>query len=265
MPGTINGIGTSLCGGRGHVCWYTKGKYEWGRSATDFDALECFCVFFMPIIPYRALHAFNMTSAGTGYTYHRVPIKWSLALIVRTFLRRWLAVPCFVGGMLALIGVINWQNGRGVDDAPSMFISGSICLVIAFVGWWLLGGTDRRTRHMRYVLGPTQFGSSDPATWAREVLDQMSDPHALFGTTTFAAAAMQAISNEDWCTAMRAARLCAALEDVSSGERLTDEILNEPAVQEGIAVVQRTPTRWGELLSKPVPQPQGSTAAPASV
>jgi hypothetical protein len=64
---------------------------------------------------------------------------------------------------------------------------------------------------------------------------------------------------------MRAARLCAAVEDASSGDRLTDEILREPAVEDGIDVVQRTPERWGELLSKPAPQPEAGSAMPANV
>lgn len=264
MPGTINGIGTSLCGGRGHVCWRSRGKYELGRSATDFDALECFCLFFLPVVPYRALHAFQLTSAGTGYSYRRVPIKWSISLVAKTFLRRWLAVPCLVGCILLLVGIINWIQGHDSGSTPGLIIGGGAALVVSGVGWGLLGRIDRRTRQMRYVLGPTHFGSSDPATWTRDLLEPMSDPQALFGATTFAAAAMQAINNEDWCTAMRAARLCAALEDMSSGERLTDEILREPAVQEGIAIVRRTPERWCELLSKPAARPH-STPTPVMV
>jgi hypothetical protein len=180
MPGTINGIGTCLCGGRGHVSWQPRGRFDLGRDATDYDALECFCVAFLPIVPYRALHAFGRTGSGTGYTYRRVPIRWSLSLLVRTF------------------------------------------------------------------------------------------PRQLFRSESFARASMRAIEQQDWSAAMRAARLCAALEDVVAGERLTDEILSRAEVQAGIDAVLRRPEQWGEYFRPNAPEqvsgasepgPQGAFAA----
>jgi hypothetical protein len=272
MPGTINGIGTCLCGGRGHVSWQPRGRFDLGRDATDYDALECFCVAFLPIVPYRALHAFGRTGSGTGYTYRRVPIRWSLSLLVRTFLRRWLWAPCVSGALLTIIALSANAQGPGAAGGPAwgLLIAAITLTAGSCFGWWLLKWTDSRRRRMGIVLGPSEFGTSDPAAWRSDLLEQVADPRQLFRSESFARASMRAIEQQDWSAAMRAARLCAALEDVVAGERLTDEILSRAEVQAGIDAVLRRPEQWGEHFRPNAPEqvsgasepgPQGAFAA----
>lgn len=250
MPGTINGIGTCLCGGRGHVSWQPRGRFDLGRDANDYDALECFCVAFLPIVPYRALHAFGRTSSGMGYTYQRVPIRWSLSLVLRTFLRRWLWVPCVSGAILTIVALSLNAQAQGAAGGPAwgLLITAISLTAGSCFGWWLLSWSDTRRRGMGIVLGPSEFGTSDPLTWRRDLLEQVADPRQLFGAESFARASMRAIEQQDWSTAMRAARLCAAREDVVAGERLTDEILGRPEVQAGIDAVLRQPELWVEYF-----------------
>src|SRR5262245_35945361 len=73
MPQTVNGIGTAVCKAGGDV---------WGDS---YDAMECFVIFFMPIVPYAAYHTFGWNRNQ----YRRVPIRTTTGLLVRTYMRAW--------------------------------------------------------------------------------------------------------------------------------------------------------------------------------
>src|SRR5215469_8250652 len=73
MPYTVNGFGTHVCGSRGDVGWGSQ------------DAMEWIVIFFMPVIPIKAVHTFDWK----GNQYRAIPITWSFDLTIRTFLGGW--------------------------------------------------------------------------------------------------------------------------------------------------------------------------------
>ena len=90
MPYMINGIGTTVYKGRGDVGW------------GSFDSVEWFVFFFAPLIPIRPIHTFGWS----GKRYRLVPIRWSAALVVRSFLRIWRWLFIVVGGILLFAGAV---------------------------------------------------------------------------------------------------------------------------------------------------------------
>jgi hypothetical protein len=78
---TINGIGTSYCFAR-------------GSAGTGGDALMCFVILYMPIVPLAAVHLFHeavksspLLSAVTGFstrTFRTIPMRWFCASIAFT-------------------------------------------------------------------------------------------------------------------------------------------------------------------------------------
>jgi hypothetical protein len=239
VPSTVNGFGTAVCGAGGFVSW---------GGAPDFDAVECFVALYMPVLPYKAVHTFHWD----GWNYRQVPIAWSLGLVVRAFARRWLIAVGLVGGFL-LIG------GFTERDAPTkdvLFLSALALYVVAALGYWLLWVTDQRSRNLRRVLGPHDFGSSDPATWRGELLELLPGSRPLFGTDTYAAAVSVLLEDRKYGSAMYAARLAVAVEDAKYGEELTDMILRDPDVREALEVVRRDPKQWADVMEA------GNTAAP---
>ena len=223
MPFTINGIGTSICPARGDVAW--------GGEA-DRDSVECLVVLYLPVLPYRVVHSFGRN----GTQYHAVPIRWSLGTIARAFFRRWMWVLMVVAGFAGYFAVLSHFEGGEVSWGLGAVAVGSA--VVAFGGWWLMARTDQRHRSIRRVLGPHELGSSDPATWTRNLLANVSDPTENYGTATFAEAAAKELASGSPIKAMWAARLATATEDRHEGERLTDEILAKPGMSEAIARVK---------------------------
>src|SRR5579864_2432661 len=92
MARSINGIGTSICGGRGYIKWnWEKPKGFFSRlskifSEKDCDCVECFIVFFMPLIPLKPMHTYNWKNGVCSF----IPIRWSNSLVARVFLKRWI-------------------------------------------------------------------------------------------------------------------------------------------------------------------------------
>src|SRR5438270_9194008 len=92
MAQAIYGMGTAVCAARS--C-----KWGIGFQRADCDALECVIIAYLPLLPYKAVHAFNWSNPATGGSeetgrfvfYEEVPIRWSLDLLVRVFAYRWLA------------------------------------------------------------------------------------------------------------------------------------------------------------------------------
>jgi hypothetical protein len=246
VPYTINGVGTSVCDGRGYV--------NWGGQA-DCDAVECFVILYLPFIPFRAVHTFQWN--GVNYRQHE--INWSLGLVVRAFAYRWLMLPAFIAVVLFFFAFSATFAPSGVLFQITLFLLGLALVVVVVLGYWLLWITDQRNRNLRRVLGPHELGSSDPATWRQDLLGVLGGPRKQFGTETYGAAVPILLEERRYASAMMAARLTHAVEDRAFGEELTDMILNDPEVHEALKVVVQNPGRWAEVMEA---RPQSSHANP---
>jgi len=236
MPLTVNGIGTAICSGRAFV--------KWGGPA-DCDGMECLVVLFLPILPYKAVHTFGWE----GTNYRAIPIRWSWGLVAATYARRWLWLPP-VAAMIA--GFIAIGEARRSGPGPAVVIGAAALVVFALTAicYWLLRRADHRAADIRRVLGPHQFGSSDPATWTAGLLGAAKDPKQLFDTASYADAVPKLLADRKFSAAMWAARLAKALEDRVRGEELTGTILDDPDVQDALVIVRKNPAAWPGLMGE---------------
>ncbi|TWT52095.1 hypothetical protein KOR42_31920 [Thalassoglobus neptunius] len=242
MPTTVHGFGTSICDARGHLSW----KYSSSGDTTDFDAVECFCIAHLPVVPLKTVHIFRKSATGQSFNYLQVPIRWSVGLVVAAFLRRWAVVPvlCNTGFFLFLTlelyeGLREWNR----ETLRLLAISASFGIISCLI-WPLLNWLDRRNRALRTVLGPSLYGSSDPATWTRELLEKVAPPHQMFATSSYDEAVDQLLHERQFGRAMLAARLSTALEETNLGEKLTDKILRDPDVVRKLQLVQHDSSLW---------------------
>lgn len=230
MPMTVNGFGTSVCGGRGDIGW---GAY---------DAMEWLTAFYMPLVPLKAVHTFDWN----GSEYRMVPIRWSGDLVLRTFVNRWVWGVGFLGSILLLIAFLEIDK-RGVNLL--LFTLGPLLLLLAVGGGLFLRVSDERNKKIRRVLGGMTIGNCDPAHLTDALLDDMAgEPRLAYGTDTFADAVEPLLEQGSYARAMWAARVCKALEDDAEGEALTDRILNDPDVADALEVVRGKPAAWAEVM-----------------
>jgi hypothetical protein len=231
MPFTVNGIGTTVCRSRGDV--------GWGSS----DAMECLVVFFMPIVPYRAMHTFDWS----GEQYRHIPSRWSWDLTLRTFARPWSWGAIALAAILALIGFLEINKAR--SPGVPLVLAGLLLAAAGAGGLALLHLTERRNKAIRRVIGGITIGTCDPANLTGKLLEQMAgNPQAVYGTATFADAVEKLLAKGSFAQAMWAARLAVAVEDEREGERLTDVVLADPEVQEAIEEVRRDPNSWAKVM-----------------
>lgn len=231
MPMTINGFGTSVCGGRGNIGW---GSY---------DAMEWLVALYLPVVPIKPIHTFDWT----GQQYRMIPLRWSFDLVLRTFFTRWVWVPGLIGVILFFVGLSN----LGSNDAIGFLVAGGLLMALGLGAGILLSVTDRRNKEIRLVLGPlTVAGNCDPYHLPGDLLDNMAaDTQVKYGTPSYASAARKMLQRGSFAQAMWCARMAAALEDGPSGEALTDEILGAPEVKEAIAHVRRKSSEWAEWMT----------------
>lgn len=228
MPATVNGFGTSICGGRGDIGW---GSY---------DGMEWFVAAFMPLIPYKAVHTFDWQ----GEQYRAIPIRWSWELTVRTFLHRWKWGLGLLGLILGFIACVD-HKGFHVP----MFAAGLALVALGVVVGVALRVADRRNRDIRLVIGPLFVGNCDPVHLPAQALEEMIKPAKLaYGTETFAEAVEGLLKEGRYAQAMWAARVAAAKESAREGEALTDLVLADPGVSEALEVVRRDGRQWGERM-----------------
>jgi len=239
MPYMINGVGTTVYKGRGDVGW------------GSFDSVEWFVLLYVPLIPIRPIHTFGWS----GKTYRLIPIRWSAALVVRSFLRVWRWWFIVVGGLLLFAGavpavLIATGDRKPVDlfNILGMLASGAVLLASGIIMHFVLAATDRRAHDLRRVLGPHQLGSCDPATMQKPM---NPDPREVFGTDSYADAVPGLLDAERYSRAMWAARLSTAWEDPAFGEELTDQVLRHPGVPEAVEQVRRKPGCWAEVMLSP--------------
>ena len=224
MPQTVNGIGTSVCPARG----FTKPQ---GSNSANYDAVICVVVFYMPIIPLRAVHTHSWR--GTGYV--ECPIRWSPDLVFWAFARRYALLAAVVGifmGFAAVTGTSGHGMQWGLIGGTAAVCTLGFGLIYAF------GQADARHRAIRALIGTHRLGSSDPAHWTEDILKNVAVSMELFGTPTDTAAVPGLIEKKDFGMAMYAARLAVAREDRGAGEALTDKILHDPGAR---AVIDQAP------------------------
>ena len=231
MPMTVNGFGTSVCGGRGNVGW------------GSFDAMEWLVAAYLPIIPVKAVHTFDWQ----GEQYRMIPIRWSFDLVLRTFFHRW---AWGIGGIAVILVLIGLAEKQG---SPILLfgIAGALVALAAVVGV-LLKLTDKRNKDIRYVLGAATVGNCDPANFQAGLLGETTaDTRVAYGTDSYAEAADKFLREASYARAMWCARMATALEDPREGNRLTDEILADPDVRDAIEHVRRDAGQWAERMCPP--------------
>lgn len=231
MPFTMNGVGTSVCSSRGDI--------GWGSS----DAMECFVVFFLPIVPYRAMHTFDWN----GEQYRHIPIQWSLDLAVRTFVKPWSWAAIIAGVVLAVIGFV--ESGKNTSMTLALLAAGVAFVAFGVLGLVALHLTDQRNKAIRRVLGGVTIGNCDPANLTGELRENLTgNTQTLYGTATYADAVEKLLKKGSYAQAMWAARMTVLVEDPNEGEALTNLILADPDVAAAVEVVRTKPVQWADVM-----------------
>jgi hypothetical protein len=235
MPFTFNGIGTALRGYSSPIYWTKPGWMGLGQKA-DHDAMECFVLLYVPLIPLRAVHTFSWT----GNRYRVLPLRGAGRLVLNVY-GRLLGMALAVGGLWGLLLAVAGSSSGG-RPGSQLAVEIGIALVVSGLGYGIvrwLRSRDSRTRDVRLVIGPHEAGSSDPALWSKEVLEKVK-PVPLSD-------AQASLQGGHYAQAMMRARIAAALGDPDA-ERLTDEILAHPEIQAALPALRREPWRRGEFL-----------------
>jgi hypothetical protein len=226
MAHRINGIGT----------WPCKAGYDvgWGGD----DAVECFTLFYFPLIPLESVHIWGEDEAIVMTRAAIIPIRWSSGLVAQVLLRGWSRVFLVFSIFFVPLGLLllAFPSPKNPEYGAQMFWYVSVPPFVL----WILGSLwsrsrTARPRKIRLLLGPHTLGTSDPATWTDETVRQaVSSLKALLDAESFSHAAELFLSRNDFHKAMWSARLCAAWEDRAQGERLTDQILQHPRFSEAL-------------------------------
>ena len=241
MPFTVNGVGTSTCGARGFVKWP-------GLGQADRDACECFVVLYLPVLPFKPIHAFDWN----GNAYRAIPIRWSMGIFARVFARAWLGwLPAIAAALLATFAVVEFNERHGPKP---MFeyeraAAALAAAVVAATTFLVLGKMDRRDVAIRRALGRHEFGSSDPADWIGDLAKAIKPGHEREVGLSYADSARKALTERQFSRAMWDARLCCLLEGRSDGERVTDEILDHPEFQDALFKVGKNGAGWQEAMA----------------
>lgn len=256
---SMNGIGTMVCDGRGIV--------EWDYTIADSDALLAFCFLGIPLIPYKAVHAYSWgPGADIGLVHKQHPIRWTWDLTASAYLRRVWGVLVVLGALLLfasytggseLVGAILAAPPNIVakftwlDPIPVRILLAGLGLLLVIgpiFGRIVMDKAERRHQNIRRLLGRHLVGSSDPANWPRSLLDKVRPALQSFGSDTFAEASESALKQRDYRQAIFAARLAVALEDPAHGESLTSSILETAEAQQLIEAIHKNPLAYSQLL-----------------
>lgn len=214
----------------------------------DHDTVVCVTVFMLPIFPLHACHVFD----STGNVCREVPLRKSRELLLRAFLRPWLFF--FIGaGILATVPFGILLYAFVTSTLPKSSMPGAAILICMFAmllplslalqSW--LNRVDRRNRDIRLIMGPHALGSSDPVRWASEVLASFTLQRS---ATELLKDAREALREGKFSNAMTWARVAIARGAEFEGEAMTDQVLNDPRIQEFLDALRKEPWRRSEWI-----------------
>jgi hypothetical protein len=254
-PATSEQQGRSVLVNQFGCCLWRAG-YDAGWGADD--AVECFTLFFLPLIPLKSVHIWEEKEGGTTREAV-IPIRESDALVGRVMRRGWsrafLACGLFFGFAAALYYTIAHPPPSDPHFARFFrWVSFYWFVTISPVALWVLGAlwSSRRADRpckIRILLGPHALGTSDPETWLDDTVAQAVPGLKIWlGAESFAEAAERLLESEDFRHAMWAARMSTACEDRRRGEQITDRILKHPRVSEALEEFRPTASLWERPL-----------------
>jgi hypothetical protein len=242
-------------GCRGAIVW--EGSFL-GQGRSDYDCFEAWG-FVVPFHLKGPIHLFNI--GQWSKEMRQIPLRADPAFARRVYFHDWLWTLIWpvIGGILLvpLLGMI-----KQAEEKPNWVLYGSlsllfllslICIIVLMISQG--GGgrePEKRNQSIRLLLGPHEWGSSDPALWHDDLVSLIVSPVKAFDVKSFASLARRYIKNRDWVMAMWAARLCGAVENQEKGEELTTAILAEPEVEKILSKLRKKPEKRKELLGEEI-------------
>ena len=115
------------------LLWCGQVRKGWTNKG-DYDAIECFVVVFLPIIPFRAMHTCNWN----GEQFQMIPIHMTWGLLLRAMLRPY--VLGLLGGTIIGVAasvIMLWVGEPWDDTAPILWLSLAVLAIAGAVQWML--------------------------------------------------------------------------------------------------------------------------------
>ncbi len=242
MPLSINGIGTGVCPARGSIRWP-------GLKSPDCDAMECFVLLHMPVIPYKPIHTYDWK----GNKYRAIPIRASRSLVLRAMSRSWLGILPLIVAVVPFLCLLVFIFAPPAADrsglAVSMVLMLLVTLGISLGTFQWLKKSDQRNLAIRRALGRHQLGSSDPADWNAELARAVQPGKERASKLSYADSARRALAVGKFSAAMWDARFACLVEDRVQSEQLTDEILADLGFREALERIGKHGEGWAEAMN----------------
>lgn len=146
------GVGQGFCPGRGFISWNPRQGPISDTLDNDCDGLVCITMGG-PVLPLKAIHAFNRSNGRYSY----IQIRWSMGLVLRTYLRFWLWIPVIMAAFLGVVVYDDWT--KNWDSALWALKGAGILLSAAGSCYVLTAINERRHRAIRLLVGPHAYGS----------------------------------------------------------------------------------------------------------
>ncbi|MBI4751902.1 MAG: hypothetical protein HY774_25740 [Acidobacteria bacterium] len=220
MPYSVNGVGTGLI---------KASKERNIDGCIQYDAIEAFMLFYIPIIPYKAIHVLAIWQAGYEQEkYQSIKLKSSSRLVAKGMLNGWGNVLLiFGGGAFLFFSFVTLTMSRPSNIKDYMFLSGMMGLFLIGVfckaAWYLLNDTDERIKN---IIGPHDLGTSDPFDWPDEIAQSVIK-HLVAGANgqTLVEIANQALAEQNRAKAMFCVRLAMRGGQNPAAQKLFDQMM----------------------------------------
>jgi hypothetical protein len=232
-----------------------RGAVDWKPSVTglggklSYDTWRVRFGFFVVFALGKSVHIWDIPSTKFGGSCKAILLRRDPEFKRRVLREEWMGWSLMALGLvLFLVGILFLVR--------MYFILSRIAFAgfVGVVAFWFLRKSDfygdPRDSDLRRLLGPHEWGTSDPATWSKSLVAEVVDPEEAFNVESFAALAKTLKSDKNWGEAMWAARLCVAVEDEAVGEKLTDSILNNEEVIEGLEQVRKKPATRDKVFGQ---------------